>query len=57
MFVLQVNIRIKPENVDAFMKKLDENARAARSEKGCRQFECFWCHRSTCATSGAVTRA
>jgi autoinducer 2-degrading protein len=39
MFVLQVAIRIKPENVDAFMKKLDENARAARSEKGCRQFD------------------
>jgi len=39
MFVLQVSIRIKPENVDAFMKKLDENARAARTEKGCRQFE------------------
>jgi quinol monooxygenase YgiN len=38
-FVLQVQIRIKPENVDAFMKKLDENARAARSEKGCKQFE------------------
>ena len=38
-FVLQVQIRIKPENVDAFMKKLDENARAARTEKGCRQFE------------------
>jgi len=35
MFVLQVAIRIKPENVDAFMKKLDENARAARTEPGC----------------------
>ncbi|HZQ71711.1 MAG TPA: putative quinol monooxygenase [Burkholderiales bacterium] len=39
MFVLQVNIRIKPESVDAFMKKLDENAREARKEAGCRQFE------------------
>jgi quinol monooxygenase YgiN len=37
--VLQVNIRIKPENVDAFMKKAIENAKAARSEAGCRQFE------------------
>jgi quinol monooxygenase YgiN len=39
MFVLQVNIRIKPESVDAFMKKLDENAREARKEAGCKQFE------------------
>jgi quinol monooxygenase YgiN len=38
-FVLQVSIRIKPENVDAFMKKLDENARNARKEPGCKQFE------------------
>jgi quinol monooxygenase YgiN len=38
-FVLQVAIRIKPENVDAFMKKLDENARSARKEPGCKQFE------------------
>lgn len=37
--VLQVNIRIKPENVDAFMGKLIENAKAARGEPGCRQFE------------------
>jgi quinol monooxygenase YgiN len=36
---LQVNIRIKPENVDAFMQKLLENARAARAEPGCRAFE------------------
>ena len=39
MFVLQVNIRIKPENVDAFMKRALENASAARKEAGCRQFE------------------
>jgi quinol monooxygenase YgiN len=39
MFVLQVNIRIKPENVDAFMQKVDENAKAARSEAGCKQFD------------------
>ncbi len=37
--VLQVNIRIKPENVDAFMKKVLENGAAARREPGCRQFE------------------
>ena len=38
-FVLLVNIRVKPENVAAFMQKLGENARAARQEPGCRQFE------------------
>ena len=37
--VLQVNIRIKPENVDAFMAKVVENGKAARSEPGCRAFE------------------
>jgi (4S)-4-hydroxy-5-phosphonooxypentane-2,3-dione isomerase len=39
MFVLQVNIRIKPESVDAFMKKALENAREARKEPGCKQFD------------------
>ena len=38
-FVLQVDIRIHPENVDAFMQKLAENAAAARKEPGCRQFD------------------
>lgn len=38
-FVLTVQIRIKPENVDAFMKAVLENARNARNEPGCRQFE------------------
>ena len=38
-FVLVVNIRIKPESVDAFMKGVLENARSARKEPGCRQFE------------------
>ena len=38
-FVLVVNIRIKPESVDAFMKQLKENAAAARKESGCRQFD------------------
>jgi quinol monooxygenase YgiN len=37
--VLAVNIRIKPENVDAFMQHVGENARAARQEAGCLQFE------------------
>jgi quinol monooxygenase YgiN len=37
--VLQVMINIKPENVDAFMQKVIENGKAARSEPGCRQFE------------------
>ena len=37
--VLQVNIKVKPENLDAFMKKVIENGRAARSETGCQQFE------------------
>ena len=38
-FVLVVNIRIKPENVNAFMKQLNENAAAARKEPGCKQFD------------------
>ena len=38
-FVLLVNIRIKPEHVERFMKGIAENARAARKEPGCRQFE------------------
>ena len=38
-FILAVDIRIKPENVDKFMAGLLENARAARQEPGCRQFE------------------
>jgi (4S)-4-hydroxy-5-phosphonooxypentane-2,3-dione isomerase len=39
MFVLQVNIRIKPENVESFMKKLADNASGARKEPGCKQFD------------------
>src|SRR5262245_41635867 len=39
MFVLVVNIRIKAESVDSFMTKLFDNAREARKEPGCRQFE------------------
>jgi autoinducer 2-degrading protein len=37
--VLQVSIRIKPENVETFMPMVRDNARAARAEPGCRQFE------------------
>ena len=37
--VLQVNIWIKPENVDRFMQQVLENGAAARREPGCRQFE------------------
>ena len=38
-FVLEVKIRIKPESVDAFMAKLADNAKAARTEPGCRTFD------------------
>jgi len=38
-FVLQVALRVKPENVDSFMKKALENAAAARKEPGCKQFD------------------
>lgn len=38
-FVLVVHIRIKPENVAAFMSEITANALAARAEPGCRQFE------------------
>ena len=38
-FVLVVNIKIKPENVERWMKMALENAREARKEPGCRQFE------------------
>jgi quinol monooxygenase YgiN len=37
--VLVVNIRIKPENVDRFMAEVIANAKAARTEAGCRQFD------------------
>ena len=38
-FVLVVNIRIKPENVAKWTQMAMENAREARKEPGCRQFE------------------
>jgi autoinducer 2-degrading protein len=37
--VLQVALRIKPENVAAFMKQVLENAAEARKEPGCRHFD------------------
>ena len=37
--VLVVNIRVKPENLEAFMREVLANAKAARTEPGCRQFE------------------
>jgi quinol monooxygenase YgiN len=37
--VLVVNLKIKPEHVDGFMRKALENAAAARKEPGCRQFD------------------
>ncbi len=38
-FVLVVSLRIKAENVEKFMAGLLANAREARKEPGCRQFE------------------
>ncbi len=38
-FVLQVQLRIKPENVEAFMPQVLDNAKNARSEPGCKQFD------------------
>ena len=39
MFVLVVNIRIKAENVERFMPMVLANAREARKEPGCKQFD------------------
>jgi (4S)-4-hydroxy-5-phosphonooxypentane-2,3-dione isomerase len=39
MFVLVVNIKIKQETVDKFMEVLTVNAREARKEPGCKQFD------------------
>ena len=38
-YTLEVQIRIKPENVEAFMTLCVENAMASRREPGCRTFE------------------
>ena len=39
MFVLSVELRIKPENVESFMRRALENAAQSRKEPGCRQFD------------------
>jgi (4S)-4-hydroxy-5-phosphonooxypentane-2,3-dione isomerase len=39
MFVLSVDLRIKPENVESFTAKAVENAAASRKEPGCKQFD------------------
>ena len=38
-FALEVQLRIKADNVDRFMKQVLENAQNARKEAGCRQFD------------------
>jgi (4S)-4-hydroxy-5-phosphonooxypentane-2,3-dione isomerase len=38
-YVLAVTLRVKPENLERFMAGLLDNAREARKEPGCRQFE------------------
>ena len=39
MFVLSVDLRIKPGNAESFIAKALENATHSRKEPGCRQFE------------------
>lgn len=40
MFVLSVQLKIKPENVENFMQRALENGKAARTtEPGCKQFD------------------
>jgi quinol monooxygenase YgiN len=39
MFVLSVNLRIKPGNVESCTAKTIENAIASRKEPGCKQFD------------------
>jgi autoinducer 2-degrading protein len=38
-FILQVEIAVKPENLEKFMAMVLENSKQSRNEKGCRQFE------------------
>ena len=38
-FVLEVKIRIKPDQVENFMTMLAENAKGARGEPGCQTFD------------------
>jgi quinol monooxygenase YgiN len=39
MFVLSVDLRIKPENVESFTSKAVQNAADSRKEPGCKQFD------------------
>ena len=39
MFVLSVDLRIQPQNVESFVARAIENAAASRKEPGCRQFD------------------
>jgi quinol monooxygenase YgiN len=39
MFVLSVDLRIKPENVESFTAKAIQNADDSRKEPGCKQFD------------------
>ncbi len=39
MFVLSVDLRIKPESVESFLARAVENAALSRKEPGCRQFD------------------
>ena len=39
MFVLSVDLRIKPENIESFLARALENAVHSRKEPGCRQFD------------------
>jgi quinol monooxygenase YgiN len=39
MFVLSVDLRVKPENAEVFLARALENAAASRKELGCRQFD------------------
>ena len=39
MFVLSVNLRLKPESAESCLAKTVENATASRKEPGCKQFD------------------
>ena len=39
MYVVWVELRIKPEAMEAFMPLMLQNAAASRDEPGCRQFD------------------
>ena len=39
MFVLSVDLRINPENVESFIAKAVENSADSRKEPGCKQFD------------------